>query len=373
MVNLAVAWLKQRVGNIAVALLLISMALWLMDEEQPAAMVEKPETFGLSVTLVEAIPADTQFKVNATGITMARWATEITASVHGRVIEVTGSATPGSLVKKGETLASLQDTFYQSELGAAQARVSETELNLAEMLNRQYVAKNSDRAKSAFGQLEPHVKAAKANLEAAKAALAAAQQQLADTQINAPYDAVVIADFTHPGQWVNAGDVLFQMAASDFLDIKVELAEASWQRLNGIQHGTNNISIVAPNGQQWLASIRYLSPIMDAVTRQRSLMLQVANPFQRATPLLANQQVNVVFEGDTQKFVVTAPASVLTEDGKVWSVVDQSLRLETVELLNEQPESVLFRFQDRPEQNRLLVRFPLSSFLEGQTVATTHF
>ncbi len=377
------AQLKQRIGGIAVAMLLASMVLWLIDEQQPAPIVEELKTGGLSVTVVEAIPANAQIKVNATGITMARWPAAITASVHGRVIEVANNTTPGNLVKKGEMLVSLQDTFYQAELGAALARASEAELNLAETLNRQHVARNSDNAKSAFGLLEPHVKAAKANREAAKTALASAEQQLADTQIKVPFDAVVIADLIHPGQWVNAGDELLHIAASDFLDIKVQLPDVSWQRLQAIQSISNDttpkgitlkgITIVSPNGQQWSATIRYLSPVMDAITRQRSLMLQVANPFKPAIPLLADQHVTVVFEGEMQQFVVTAPASVLTEDGKVWSVVDKSLQLETIVLLDEQPESVSFRYQDKPEQKRLLVRFPLSSFLEGQSVGTISF
>ncbi len=292
------------------------------------------------------------------------------------MVEVADSAIPGNLIEEGEVLASLQDIFYQAELGASQARVSEAELNLAEMRKRQYVAKNSENVKSAFGRLEPHVKSAEANWKAARAALASVKQQLADTQIKAPFDAVVITDSVHPGKWVNTGDTLFQMAASDFLDIKIEFSEQDWQRLKGVQQQLNgatpkDITVTAPNGQRWQASIRYLSPVMDGVTRQRSLMLQVANPFQRAEPLLAEQQVNVVFTVETSKFVITAPASALTEDGKVWSVFDQSLRLESIELLDEQPELVLFRYRDRPEQKRLLVRFPLSSFLEGQSVTTT--
>lgn len=366
-------WLKRRVGSLVVTLLLISAVLWLMAEEQSAAMAEKPETAGLSVTVIEAIPADARIEVNATGITIARWSTEMTASVSGRVIEVANNAMPGRLVKKGEALVSLLDTYYQSEVEAARARVSEAELNLSEMRNRQYVAKTSNAAKSAFGRFEPHVSAAEANFAAAKAALASAEQQLADTRIEAPFDAVVIADLVHPGQWVNAGDVLFHVAASDFLDVKVELAEINWQRLQGIQQRADAITVVAESGQHWPASIRYLSPVMDSITRQRSMMLQLASPFQRSKPLLADQQVSVVFEGEAQSFVVNAPASVLTDDGQVWSVIDNALRLETIELLNEQPEFVLFRYLDRPEQKRLLVRFPLSSFLEGQSVSTAVF
>ena len=369
-------WLKRRVGSVVVTLLLVSTVLWLLgdwslEESQPVAKAKTPEAIGLSVSVIEAIPVDTRIKVDANGITVSRWSTEITASVSGRVVEVANNTLPGRLVKKGEVLVSLLDTFYQSEMEAARAKVAQAELDLSETLNRQQVAKISNSEKLAFGRFEPHVKAAKTNLEAAKAALASAEQQLANTHIKAPFDAVVIADLVHPGKWVNAGEVLFRIAASAFLDVNVELAEVNWQRLYGIQQRADTITVVAENGSRWPASIRYLSPVMDSVTRQRSMMLQVANPFQHSESLLADQHVSIIFEGEPRSSVVNAPASVLTEDGQVWSVVDNVLRLETIELLNEQPEFVMFRYLDRPEQKRLLVRFPLSSYLDGQPVTTT--
>lgn len=372
-VKITVKSVRQRIASVVVALLLITAVLWMLEEQPPASTGEQSEDTGLSVTVIEAIPGDARIEVNATGITMARWPTDITASVNGRVVEVTSSGMPGSLVSKGESLASLLDTFYQSEVKTAHARVSGSELSLEETLNRQHVAKIGNSSKSAFGRLEPHVTAAKANLEAAQAALISAQQQLADTQIKAPFDAVVIADLVHPGKWVNTGDILFRVAASEFLDVKVELANISWQRLGDIQQRADAITVVTPNDQRWLASIRYLSPVMDPVTRQRSMMLEIANPFQSDTPLLADQQVKVLFQGREQRFVVNAPASVLTADGKVWSVIDNTLKLEAIELLDEQPELVMFRYLDRPEEQRLLVRFPLSSFLEGQSVSELMF
>lgn len=381
MMSSGLSWLKNRVGSIAAMALLLSVVSWVLQEPAQTKAAPAPDGPGLTVTVVTAKPRDAQINVTAVGSTQARWATAITASESGRVTHVSPTATPGRLVQKEEVLASLQDIFFRSELSAAHARVSAAELELAETLNRQHVARKSGIAKSAYGRLEPHVETAVANRDAAIAALKAEQQRFDDTQVKAPFDAVVTSEHTHPGQWVNAGDVLFRVAASEFLDIKVELSEASWQRLKRTRDfqgdlsieafSWSDISIVAPGGQRLPASFRYLNPVMEPLTRQRSVMLEVASPYQGATQLLAGQQVDVIFGGVTQHFVVEAPASALTDDGHVWSVVDSSLRLERVELLEQRPETVLFRYRNNPEQERQLVRFPLASFLEGQTVTAT--
>lgn len=365
--------LGKQVVSGTVLLLFVSVVLWVLWEEPSVSLPKDAAKKGLSVTVIEVVPGDNSIEISATGITKARWLTEVSASVNGRVNDVAANARPGQLLAKGDPLVALLDTFYQAEVDGAKARVAEAELELAGIKNRQYVAKKVDKAQTSFGRYEPHVKAAAANLKASQAALAAAQQQLADTQINSPFNAVVISETAHPGLWVSAGDVLFQIASSDFLDIKVEMPSVAWQRLNDIGSQNNTVRVITPNGQRWDASIRYLSPVMDATTRQRSMMLEVASPFKSDSPLLADQQVKIIFQGKTLANVVNAPASVLTEDGKVWSVIENTLRLESIELLDEQPETILFRYLNNPSLKRYLVRFPLSTLLDGQAVSSFNF
>ena len=83
-----------------------------------------------------------------------------------------------------------------------------------------------------------------------------------------------------------------------------------------------------------------------------------------------NKQVDVVFTGKAQANVVEAPATVMTPDHKVWSVIDNQLVLESVEIIEELPNAIKFRYINSPEKPRTLVLFPLSTMLEGQRVTT---
>ena len=54
----------------------------------------------------------------------------------------------------------------------------------------------------------------------------------------------------------------------------------------------------------------------------------------------------------------------------MWTVFEGELVLESIELLDETPDQILFRYQQYPGYERQLVQFPLGTMLSGQRVRT---
>ncbi len=358
--------MKGRIVAGLTAVSFVAVMAWLVLAEEPAAKQTTTATAGLPVSVLEVHPGDATITYKTTGITRPRWPTEVVAAVDGRVDELDETLEPGSLLAKGATLVRLLDTAYRSEFETAQARVATAELALARLRREQTVLKKD--ALTAFGRREPHIKAAEAELDAATAVRESARQRLNDTHVTAPFPAIIVERLVSPGQWVASGDVLYRLAASDSVDVEVELSAPTWQQLGDIANGID-ATVTAPSGRQWAASLRYLNPTMNPTTRQRSLVLKVTEPYRAKPPLLPDQQVEIGFRRPPMAQVVSAPASVLTEDGKVWTVTDDKLALEDVSLLSERHDRVLLRFAERPKHDRLLVRYPLSIMLEGQRVS----
>ena len=367
--------LRANVWKWSVAGALVLTLLWVLWEEPSEQENIEQSAPIYTVTVQSVSPQTSSISVNAIGLTKARWPVDVIAAVSGRVVQLPEHTEPGNLLSKDTLLVAIQDTAYVSEFSAAQAKVEQARLELARYKHEQYVASKvgGKNKLSAFGRFEPHVAAAEAEVRASLAAEQFAKQQLQDTKINTPFDAVIMERTVTPGQWVNAGERLFALAASTELDVKVELSTTDWQRLDVLfKSGSNKTHIAtvrAPDGSQWQASLRYISPSMDATTRQRSMMLRVSEPYKVKNsdlPLLPDQQVAVLFNGTELQNVVEAPATVLTEDGKVWSLADGKLLLEEVEILQELPEIVKYRYVNNPVEPRSLVRFPLSTMLEGQ-------
>ncbi len=358
---------KASVWRILIILFFLSVITWLLSEEDNLKNEEPEVAPAFKVSAIKVQPDTVKIHVTATGIAMTRWLADVTASVSGRLSQLSEQAEPGSLVEEGFVLAKLRDTSYVAEVKAEQARLKRAELNLAQYLHEQYVATSVNKGKktSAFGRFEPHVAAAKAEVASMQASINAAKQRLIDTSIKTPFSGIIINKYVTPLQWINTGDRLFSIASDQFIDINVSLSKKQWQQLGNIKQQAN-IQVLTPEGELWQASVRFLDPKMNETTRQRSIVLQVKNPYSRKIPLLSGQQVDITFDSTIEENIVRAPASVLTQDGKVWSIIAGKFSLENIQVIDESNDQVLFRYLSQPTKARVLVEYPLGTMLEGQ-------
>ena len=368
--------LKQKIthyssGFYIIVGLFFIVLFWLVSDDTFETKIVETSLSSAKVSVVEVQPDDKTFAITVMGNSQVRWQTDVVAGVSGRVKHIADHTLPGNWLNLGDSLVTIVDSYYIAEQKSALARVAQAELSYAKVKNEQLVAKKVANAKSltAFGQHIPHVKSAKADLIAAQALYKNAVVQLDETHIKAPFDIIILDRQVTPGQWVNAGDKLFSIAARDSIDITVMISALSWQQLGNL-HEKTLIKILTQNKKEWTATLYYISPIMDPVTRQHSVTLVVNDPYTMTEPLLSGQQVEVVFQGLRHMNVVKAPASSLTEDGKVWSVENGILIQEEVEVLEEKPKYVFFRYLNKPKEKRTLVIYPLSSMMVDQNVTT---
>ncbi len=124
------------------------------------------------------------------------------------------------------------------------------------------------------------------------------------------------------------------------------------------------------SGNQWPAKVRYVSPQVDSVTRQRQVVLSVEAPYQNKPRLFPNQQVQAVVNLGLKDDVVSVPLSAMTRDGYVWTLdTEDRLRKESVTLIGQGSQELDIRFNDQSDKARRVVQYPLSSMLIGKQVA----
>lgn len=352
----------------AIGLLLAAIAAVIISE--PAPISAKPLAAAAPPVTVVAVRAQA-FAPTLTllGTTAARWPSELKARSSAQLSWLADGLEPGTLVHKDQLLASLDTTLLEAQLAQAKSEVAEAKLQLTRTRLEQAVALKMLRGEqnTAFGRREPQVAAAQIALRKAQSSVASVEKLLADAQIRAPYDAVIFQRRVSPAQHVEQGQVLFEIAASDSLDVKLPLSDGQWQRLAGTLEQAQ-ISLEDRQQQRWPASVRYLAPQAHEVTRQREVVLRVETPYQHAPRLLPNQQVSVHLRLAEQHSAMLLPASALTRDDEVWTVQGAHLVKERIQRLQHTADNVWVSFADAPREPRQVVVYPLLSMLPGQAV-----
>lgn len=356
-------------GPILIGAFFIYVLLWLSDPgtSEQTSIADTPDK--LKVTTMMVKPQSHQIEIDITGVAQSRWPLTVIAAVSGRVDQFPADMVPGTLINQGEPLLSINDAAYRSEVANAAARVKQAELEVARIKREQHIAKNTARGANitSYGRFEPHLAAAQAQLTAAKSSLNYAKEQLKETRILAPFDAVVLQKQVVPGQWINSGDQLFMLAASDSIDIQAEISYQQLKQLQGLNLDTQ-VSVHTHHGLSYDAKLRYIDPNLSNTTRQSNLVFYVEQPEQNSKRLKANDMVTLTIKGAKIEHVVAAPTSALTPDGDVWLVENGKLQKQRIEIQQEFTDKVYFTFAQSSEGIKELVRFPTSSMLAGQSV-----
>ncbi|RJG40214.1 efflux RND transporter periplasmic adaptor subunit [Motilimonas pumila] len=362
----------RKILPIALSLLLVACAGTLVatlapEPTPPAAVIEVKQP--VTVSLVK--PQAYQPVIALFGFSRARWPVEIKATSSAKVQWLNAHLEPGALVKQGDVLAKIDTTHLSSQLAQARSAVTQAELNLEREQHERTVALKmlSQRKSSAYARREPQIAFAKAALQQARQAYVSAQQHFKDATVVAPFDAVIINRFVSPGQQVAVEQPLFQLASSASLDIHVAVPEQLWQRFSAALEQPD-ISVVDRQHHKRQGTLRFVTPEVDSISRQRQVVLAVAEPYRASPRLLPNQQVSVEVRLEQRDGVMALPLSALTRDGDVWTLDDDNkLRLETIDVLKETPSAVFAVFQLAPLQARRVVTYPLLSMISGTQVA----
>ncbi|NAZ97620.1 efflux RND transporter periplasmic adaptor subunit [Vibrio toranzoniae] len=349
----------------------IFIALIVVDELEPeATQPVKKEAVLAPVSVLEVTPSQHQSTLTVLGVTAARWPVQLKASSSAQLKWLDESVEPGDLVNKGDVLARLDTSAVDANLAQALSSLKQAELELKQVKHEQTVALKmlNPKTSSSFARREPQMLAAKANLQQTKQAYVSAKKLVEESVITAPFDAVVMKRHISPREWVEAGQVTFELASSDSIDIELPISEMHWQQVQAAL-SEPSIMVVNRSGNRWPAKVRYVSPQVDSVTRQRQVVLSVEAPYQSKPRLFPNQQVQAVVNLGLKDNVVSVPLSAMTRDGYVWTLdVGNRLRKESVTLIGQGSQELDIRFNDQSDKTRRVVQYPLSSMLIGKQV-----
>jgi RND family efflux transporter MFP subunit len=213
---------------------------------------------------------------------------QLAAGESGEVRRVT--VREGDRVRKGDLLVEVDPSVVQARMRAAgaQGRQVAAELEQAE--------RDTERLERAGGRLVAEreieqARAVQAQLEGRKAELAAAVQEnravLSRLRLVAPFDGQVMDRAVDPGDWVNPGDPVLELVASDDLEV---LVQAPARLAADLEEGGR--AMLTKGEGRVEAEILGVVRALDRTTRTTRVRLA---PLDKAPWLMAGAPIEVVF------------------------------------------------------------------------------
>ncbi len=270
-------WLKKNGKWVAVAAVVVAGAWWLHGRnshpagDEGKAKVAAPaasRSVKPALTVQVVLPQSAQWpsSVTANG-SIAAWQEAIIGAELSGLRVATVLVNVGDQVKRGQTLATLQNEAVLADTHTARANLSEAQALLAEAKS------NADRSRSLRGsgaisaqesQRDLTAEAtAQARMESLKARLAADELRLRQTNVVAPDDGVISARVASVGSMAQPGAEMFRLIRQSRLEWRAELPSADLSRIKpGMPAWAT-----PPGGSSVQGVVRMVAPTVDANTR----------------------------------------------------------------------------------------------------------
>lgn len=243
----------------------------------------------------------------------------------------------GDLVTKGELLAEVDPTVYESTVAADKAKLKDiqaqinglqAQLDLAKIQNRRNQnllkidAVSKDVAEISAAQVKlyaANLEGAKAQLEQAQSTLSGDEANLGYTKIYAPMAGTVTSQTTLQGQTLNnkqAAPTILQIADLTTMTVKAQVAEADVSKLKpGMPVYFTTLGM--PD-RKWVSTVRQILPTPETINDVilYNALIDVNNPDQA---LMTSMTAQVFFVLGEAKDVPIVPVAALrpSRSGKV--------------------------------------------------------
>jgi membrane fusion protein, multidrug efflux system len=257
--------------------------------------------------------------------------------INGKIVE--RKVDIGSLVKKGQIIARLDPMDTNLNVAAAQADVHAAEANYilakAEFTRYQQLKAKNFVSASALELKEAELKSALARMEQTKAQAKVSANQTLYANLSSDRDGVVTWIRAEPGQVVQAGEKVVQIADLKAIEVEVAVPES---RMNEVTVNASAVVRLWANLQKaYPGTIREISPAADPATRAFNVRVAIRNADENVK-LGATARVKFDSKSSQQDNGFLIPSTALTEkNGKkiVW-VIDTNNKAQPKEVVTGQ-------------------------------------
>jgi len=287
-------------------------------------------TSGAPPVSVAAVQArDLVDQIESTGELLAKEKATVAAQVAGPITSV--AVEEGDAVAEGQTLLEIDPERRRLESRETRARLEQARADLAEREREEArirtLGERGVASQARIDAADTASKLARSRLVGAEAQLGLAERSLRDASVTAPFSGLVARRHVSAGEFVAAGQALFDLVALDPIEVEFHLAEVDSAR---VTVGDDVEVHVAPYpGEKFPARVTVIAPTIDPLTRTLRVKAEIVNTDGRLRPgLFARADLGVA----TRQGVAMVPQEAILQraDGSVVYVLEGEDRVRRV-------------------------------------------
>lgn len=238
----------------------------------------------------------------------------LTALLDGEIMAI--RAREGDVVEAGSVLAELDSRQVKALLDKASAEL------ILQQQALEAAVRNYERTKLLFSventseqalddSLDAKL-AAEASVKAAQATLTLNQLRLDNALIRSPYDGTVIQQSAETGQWLEAGQALFTVVATEGMVIEAPVNATDWPRLSvGLKV---ELSSEVDSEARWTSTLDWIAPTVTDNETEGKVVAVRFPPGEHAPSLLLGQEIDVDLSLQRIDDVLVVPFQALQEE-----------------------------------------------------------
>ena len=278
------------------------------------------------VEVETAFALDHQVVINSYGEVKPFESTQLSVQVSGEVTAWHPNFVSGGIVARGDVLMEIEKDNYEAAVLQAEADLSRAQATLIEEQAQADVAADEakrfpNRKHTDLFLRKPQVLSAQAGVKSARAALKRAQRDLANCEVRAPYDALVISRDVGLGQFVSTGTPVATLNGVEHAEVVIPIAgfDSAFlpERITGL---TATIKQTGLNGFTRQAVVHRDLGVVDSDTRMVNLVVRIQDPYglkTRQPQVKFGSYVQVTFGGKTLSRIYRLPQD-LVNNNTIW-------------------------------------------------------
>jgi RND family efflux transporter MFP subunit len=315
-------WLRWLLPVAVIALALLAAQVMIASrEELPRRAVEPPAPL-VDVMTVRA--GRQQVWIGSQGTVRPLQQIDLVSEVSGRVVWVSPEFLTGARVDAGTTLLRIDPIDYELAVSEARSALASAELRLADARALQRRAA---------------VDEAEAALRAARDRLRRAEADLAQTEISAPFAAVIDERSVDLGQFVGIGSPLMSLLGTELAEVRLPILPPD---LPFVEHGRGSdgswprVVVGASFGglrHEWQGRAARLENRVDPQTRVYYLVAQIEAPYdadRHGRALAVGQFVDARIEGRELERAFVVPRAAIHDGSTVYLLDENRLHRQPV-------------------------------------------